>query len=189
MSQSVESSGEQIRFRALDFAGLPLMHRWLNRDFVARWWPGWPSFEQVREKYAPCINGTEPSRGYIIEIGATPIGYVQCYLIGDWPDYAKYVAENENAAGMDVFIGEPEYARRGLGPLILRAFMREVVFPTTGAVNCIIGPAVNNRAAIRAYEKAGFRYLKTISIPDELEPEYLMRIGRDELDEQAARSA
>lgn len=189
MSHSVMSSVEQIRFRALDSADLPLMHRWLNSDFVARWWEGWPTYEQVRDNYTPCIDGTDPTRSYIIEINATPIGYVQCYLIRDYPDYSKYVAEDENAAGMDVFIGEPEYARRGLGPLILRAFMREVVFPATGAISCIIGPAVNNRAAIRAYEKAGFKYLKTISIPGELEPEYLMRIGRDELDETAARPA
>ena len=51
---------------------------------------------------------------------------------------------------------------------------------TTQVDSCIIGPAQNNHAAIRAYEKAGFKYLKTVSIPGELEPEYLMRIGRED---------
>jgi molybdopterin-guanine dinucleotide biosynthesis protein A/RimJ/RimL family protein N-acetyltransferase len=171
-----------IRFRALESADLTRMHWWLNRDHVARWWPGWPTPEQVRERYTPQIERTEPSYGYIIEVDTLAVGFIQFYLIRDWPDYAKYVAEQEDAAGVDLFIGEPDHAHRGMGPRILRAFLREVVFPRTGAVSCIIGPAVNNRSAIRAYEKAGFKYLKTISIPGELEPEYLMRIGREEFE-------
>ena len=40
---------------------------------------------------------------------------------------------------------------------------------------------MRNRAAIRAYEKAGFTYLKTVEIPDEDDPEYLMRLARADL--------
>lgn len=173
----------QIRFRPLGFEDLELMRGWLNTDFVARLWPGWPTPEQVREKYTPRITGQEPSRGFIIELADRPIGFVQAYRIREWPDYHKFVDEAEDAAGIDLFIGEPGYAHRGLGPAILRAFLRDVVFATLDVPSCIIGPAVNNRAAIRAYEKAGFKYLKTISAPDEPEPEYLMRIGRDEITE------
>ncbi len=48
---------------------------------------------------------------------------------------------------------------------------------------CVIGPTRSNAAAIRAYEKAGFRFLKTYLEPDSREPEhYLMELIRAELD-------
>jgi len=175
----------QIRFRPLTLDDLELMHRWLNNDFVARWWPGWPSLEQVREKYAPRITGAAPTRCFIVEPDATPVAFIQCYYIRDWPDYA-IGEEAANAAGIDLFIAERERAHRGLGPRIIREFLRRVVFAEFDVDSCIIGPAQNNRAAIRAYEKAGFTYMKTVSIPGELEPEYLMRIGRDEFDTRRA---
>jgi RimJ/RimL family protein N-acetyltransferase len=43
---------------------------------------------------------------------------------------------------------------------------------------CIVDPEPKNLIAIKAYENAGFRYLKTIQIPEEEEPEYLMEIKR-----------
>ena len=48
---------------------------------------------------------------------------------------------------------------------------------------CIIDPAQNNFAAIRAYKKAGFHHLRTIAIEGELEPSYVMAMSREELDE------
>jgi aminoglycoside 6'-N-acetyltransferase len=46
------------------------------------------------------------------------------------------------------------------------------------AGSCIIDPEPANRIAIRAYEKAGFRYVKTVKVPAEPQPAYLMRISR-----------
>ena len=42
----------------------------------------------------------------------------------------------------------------------------------------IVDPEPKNLIAIKVYENAGFRYLKTIQIPEEEEPEYLMEIKR-----------
>ena len=169
----------EIQFRPMALDDLELMHRWLNNDFVARWWPGWPSLEQVRAKYAPRIADAEPTKCFITELDGHPIGFIQCYYICDRPDYS-IGEEAANAAGIDLFIAERERAYRGLGPRLIREFLRRVVFAEYDVESCIIGPAQNNAAAIRAYEKAGFKYLKTVSIPGELEPEYLMRINREE---------
>lgn len=170
-----------IAFRPLAMSDLDLMHRWLNTEFVARWWFDRPSREQVAVKYGAYIRGERPARSFIIQVTKKPIGYIQAYRINDWPDYARQLDVNEDATGVDLFIGEPEYARRGLGPEIIRKFLGEIVFATTDVASCLIGPSEDNRAAIRAYEKAGFRYLKTVSVVDEPEPEHLMRIGRNEL--------
>ena len=174
-----DGNAPQIRFRPMTLDDLELMRRWLNHDFVARWWPGWPSLEQVRAKYAPRISGAQPTRCFIVELDATPTAFIQCYYIRDWPDYAIIGEQAANAAGIDLFIAERERAYRGLGPRLIREFLHRVVFREPNVDSCIIGPAQNNHAAIRAYEKAGFKYLKTVSIPGELEPEYLMRIDRE----------
>jgi len=167
-----------ITFRSLEYGDLLLMVRWLNTPHVREWWQHDPrTLEEAVAKYAPLIQGREPTAGYIILHGERPVGYIQAYRIADWPEYARDIAVEEGAAGVDLFIGEEECVHRGLGALILRAFLREVVFAMPGVTCCIIGPAASNTGAIRAYEKAGFRHLKTVAVPGEDEPEYLMCVG------------
>lgn len=83
------------------------------------------------------------------------------------------------SAGIDLFIGEPDLIGKGLGPAAIRAFLRDVVFARYDVAECVIGPSVRNLSAIRAYEKAGFVFLRDVVVPDEPDPEHLMRIRRD----------
>jgi aminoglycoside 6'-N-acetyltransferase len=167
----------QIAFRLLQHDDLPLMVRWLNMPHVRQWWQHDPrTLEEAIEVYTPQIEGSDPTAAYIIMYDERPIGYIQAYRIADWPEYARDLAVEVGAVGVDLFIGEEGYVHRGLGAPILQAFLREVVFAMPGVTSCIIGPAVSNASAIRAYEKAGFRHLKTVAVPGEDEPEYLMRI-------------
>ena len=122
---------------------------------------------------AVAVNG--PLGHYTIRYGAQPIGFIQTYPLRAYPDYATLIGIEDEAAGIDLFIGEADYAYRGLGAPLLRAFLRQVVFTDPAIDSCIIDPEINNTSAIRAYEKAGFIYLKTIQAPDELAPQYVMR--------------
>jgi len=172
----------RIHFQKLRMADLPLMHRWLNTEAVMQWWgKNGASYAQVVEKYTPRIQGQGHTTSFLIMYGDRRIGYIQTYKIRDYPDYAAYVQVDEDAAGVDLFIGEADYLHKGLGSSILRTFLRDVVFGTTDAVSCIMGPEPKNTAAIRAYERAGFSYLKTIQVPGEEEPEYLMRVDRSDI--------
>lgn len=45
------------------------------------------------------------------------------------------------------------------------------------------------RQAKVVYEEAGFKYLKTIQVPEEAEPEFLMRIERTDVLNQRTTSA
>ncbi len=172
----------EISFRALALSDLPLIHRWRNQPHVLQWYGQRPlTLEEVLNKHTPRIKGQEPTRCFLILYGTRPIGYIQTYAIRDYPDYAKYVDVQENAAGVDLYIGDAGYIHLGLGPRIIRRFMKAIVFADSAITSVIIGPEPKNHAAIRAYEKAGFRYLKTIQVPGEPEPEYLMRITPAEL--------
>jgi len=172
----------KIRFQKLRMADLPLMHKWLATDEVRQWYGKQDtSYQQVVEQYSPAINGQEPTDCFLIVYTDTPIGYIQTYKISDYPDYSQYLQVSDDAAGVDLFIGEVAYLHQGLGCLILKRFLREIVFVNPAMGSCILGPEPQNKVAIRAYEKAGFRYLKTVQIPDEEEPEYLMSISKDEV--------
>ena len=173
----------KVGFRPLRTSDLPLMRRWLTADHVRRWWDpdkDWTD-ETVAQEYAPMIEGTESTAPFAITYDGVDIRYIQTSKIADHPGYARHVAVDEDAAGVDLFIGEPDYLHRELGAHIVRTFLRDIVFGFGDAVSCVIGPEPANTAAIRAYRKAGFRYLKTIQVPDESSPEYLMRIAREDV--------
>ncbi len=176
-----DRADEAIAFRPLQRDDLPLMFRWINTPHVARWWDAAPSLAAVEAEYLPAIRDPRPAQCYVILRAGAPVGFIQTYLIDDHPAYAAAVQVGPGAAGVDLFIGEAELAHRGLGPRLLRQFVREIVFARGEVTRCVIGPAAANRSAIRAYEKAGFRHLKTVAVPGEAEPEYLMALTRDEV--------
>jgi len=172
-----------ITFAKLEETDIDLLYKWLNTDFVIEWYGKKNhSYDEIVNKYLPRIKGEEPTHSFIIEYKLKKIGYIQTYLIEDYPEYSQYVEINEKAAGLDLFIGEKEYIHVGLGKYIIKKFLKEYVFPITNAISCIMGPEPKNKIAIKAYEKSGFKYLKTIQVPDEDAPEYLMRIGFNEID-------
>jgi aminoglycoside 6'-N-acetyltransferase len=171
-----------VRFRALARADFLLMLRWHNSPHVRAWWQLDPrTADEIEEKYGPRVDLPSLTRGYIMLYDDQPVGFIQEYQIRDYPEYADAIQVDDDAAGVDLFIGEEAYIHRGLGPTLLRAFLRDVVFARPDVGCCVIGPAESNAVAIRAYEKAGFRHLKKVQIPGEPGPEALLRIARDDL--------
>lgn len=170
-----------ISFRRLSASDLVFMHKWLSCDFVIEWYgkKKW-TFEEIEKKYTQYINNEKPTQGYLILYDKLPIGYIQTYKIYDYPEYAKLVDIHENASGLDLFIGEAEYFHKGLGKFVIDRFLREVIFVSSDSVSCILGPEPKNIVAIRAYEKVGFKYIKTIQTDDEDETEYIMKINKDQ---------
>jgi aminoglycoside 6'-N-acetyltransferase len=129
--------------------------------------------------YREAIEGRDPTYRYVVLIDERPAGLIQHYRIAD--EYAEALDLGEEAIGVDLFIGEAELLGRGHGPAMLRQFLRDVAFSFHRIGVCVIGPSVNNIAAIRAYEKAGFRALKQVAVPGEPDPEFLMRLTAAEL--------
>jgi len=84
-----------------------------------------------------------------------------------------------------------EYVHRGLGGPILRRFLRKATFTHPDVGTCVIGPDPANSGAIRAYEKAGFTYLKSVTVPGDLPSgqEYLMLIRRQDVIDISSDSA
>lgn len=169
-----------ITFERLKEEELHLLHRWLNTDFVIEWYEkDGMTLEQVYSDFIPKITGEEPIHPFIIKCNDKRVGYIQTYLIDDFPDYCIYVDAKEKSFAMDLFIGEEEYIHKGLGSKILKEFLSNHAFDLNDSECCIIGPEPSNIVAIKAYEKAGFKYYKTINTSDGTE-EYLMKLYKSE---------
>jgi RimJ/RimL family protein N-acetyltransferase len=149
-----------LRFRPLVAEDLRLVHEWLQRPHVQRWWSDRETYEEVVEHYLPAIEGKEPADHYIVLLDEQPIGFVETYLVSDYPDYAALVGVGEGVAGLDLLIGDEELTGRGIGSDLIRRFVEEVVFASPGTTSCVAGPDARNVASVRAFEKAGFYVVK-----------------------------
>jgi aminoglycoside 6'-N-acetyltransferase len=152
---------------------------------VRRWYDDVPTEtypDDTLSDYRAAMRGEDPTDLYVIRLDSRPIGVLQSYRIDDHPEYAAQVALGRPAIGIDLFIGEPDLIGHGHGPALIRSFLRDVAFRRYEVDLCVIGPTLSNVAAIRAYEKAGFRFLKTYLEPDSREQEhYLMELTREDL--------
>ncbi|MGZ4127611.1 MAG: GNAT family N-acetyltransferase [Actinomycetota bacterium] len=170
---------EPITFRPVEADDVPLLHRWRHEPHVARWWyeddGSEPTLEVVARNYGP--DPDEPERRFIIMLGTRPIGYIQTYLLADYPPYRDIV--QEDGAGIDLFIGEPDLIDRGVGARAIERFLEDIVFADPSVAVCVVDPELENRAAIRAYAKAGFIPVRTLDVPGPRGPEILMRRGRN----------
>jgi aminoglycoside 6'-N-acetyltransferase len=111
-----------------------------NEPEVARRWGGADIEEEIREEFI------EADSGFVIETDGEVVGAIQ------------YHEENEpmyRHAGIDIFLTTSRHGE-GLGTEALRVLARHL-FEERGHHRLTIDPAADNAAAIRAYEKAGFR--------------------------------
>ena len=156
----LEKDGLLIRsFEAKD---LSRMLKWLTDVRVLEWYEGRDAcltMETLSSKYlTPIPEGFR----VILEYEGVPIGYGQAYrLTGDMFQEYDYPDSGRIVYAMDQFIGEPEYWNRGIGTAFLKA-MAAYLKENCGAEILLLDPHQNNPRAIRAYEKAGFRILRSL---------------------------
>ena len=133
----------------------------------------------------PRISGVEPDFCFICSIEgehiAEPIGYIQTYRLVDYPDYSQQFAPDidESVLSTDLYFGDSRYLQQGLGQIILKQFLQEYIFGKMKASACMIGPDIENKRAIRAYEKVGFRHWQTVAMQDGT-TEYLMKLEQSD---------
>ena len=127
----------QIDLKPLDVTHVRPLRELHQQPGVTRWWG-------PMEKDFP-FDEAESIR-YAIVTGGHVVGLIQ-YGEEHEPDYRH--------AWIDIFIGD-DHAGRGIGTEALRQ-MIGILVEERGHHRITIDPAADNEAAIRAYEKAGFR--------------------------------
>lgn len=106
---------------------------------VMRWWGGL-SDEEILEQFV------DSARGFVVEVDGQVIGAVQ-YSEEEDPMYRH--------AGIDIFLSTASHGR-GYGTEAVRILARYLLFERNHH-RITIDPAASNAAAIRTYEKIGFR--------------------------------
>ncbi len=151
-----------IKFRFYRISDLDSVVRWAQDDEVAFWWhESAMSEEDIRSKWeASALRDDENMQIFIVTVEDIDVGVIQTYRLAGYPDQAAEV-QIPDASGIDVFIGLPEWRNRGIGAALIRQFVDEIVFADLSIKRCTIDPAPDNRRAIRAYENAGFQYVRS----------------------------
>jgi aminoglycoside 6'-N-acetyltransferase len=86
------------------------------------------------------------------------------------------VQVGKGVAGVDLLIGEADLTGRGLGPRIFADFVERVTFARPETLACIAAVDQENRRSWRAFEKAGFAYVRDVE--EDGRPHRLMRLDR-----------
>jgi RimJ/RimL family protein N-acetyltransferase len=168
-----------IEFRPMAADDLRLLHEWLQRPHVRRWYGKQRTYEEVVDHYLPAIEGRDPTDHYIVMLDDRPIGMLQTYVVADYPEYATAVAiEDRHTAGTDILVGIEELTGKGLGTEILRRFATDVVFARPETTSIVADPDARNIASVRAFEKAGFRVVREFVDPTDGEIHALVRLDR-----------
>jgi len=167
-----------LSFRPLGRADFPLLQEWLSAPHVAAWWNECLDLPGVEAKYGPRVDGIEPTHVFVIEQEVRPIGWIQWYRWSDYSDHAGKLGAEPGSAGIDFAIGELGMTGFGLGPTAIRQFVRQVVFSASDVDSVVSDPQENNVRSLRAFEKAGFRVVRTVQLTGEEFRRRVVRLDR-----------
>lgn len=152
-----------ITFEPLHESNFPLLLKWLETPHVKKWWDQDVTYtlDLVHEKYSSYIKGyklvdgqQKPIQGFIIHNNQNPIGYIQIYNAYDFPRSKPLSDLPESLGAFDIFIGAEEVLQKGLGSKAIEQFLK---LHGNQYSHIFADPDSNNIAAIKAYEKAGFK--------------------------------
>lgn len=119
------------------------------------------TMDLVKEKYSSYVKGCKlvdgqqrPIQGFIIHNNQNPIGYIQVYNAYDFPRSKTLSGLPANMGAFDIFIGEESALQQGLGSKAILEFLK---LHGNQYSHIFTDPDSSNIAAIKCYEKAGFK--------------------------------
>lgn len=152
-----------ISFQSLNETHFSLLLKWLESFHIKKWWNQEIRYtiDLVYEKYATYVKGyklidgvQKPIQSFIIFVDQKPVGYIQIYSAYDFPRSKSLLGLPKKLGAFDIFIGETKALQQGVGSKAILEFLSlyanhySHIFADTDA---------NNIAAIKCYQKAGFK--------------------------------
>ena len=158
---------ETISFRPLVPSDLAMLHEWLHRSHISKWWGDPGTYAEVEHDYRPYTAAESTTRGYVALSKNEPIGFVQSYVVMGSGDGWWKQETDPGARGIDQFLANPEQLGRGLGSAMIHAFM-EQLFQDPAVTKVQTDPSPENDRAIRCYRRVGFIDVGEVVTPDGL---------------------
>ena len=146
-----------VTLRAMGRGDLRDVTRWRASEHVRRWWVGGgePTLEAISAHYGPAIDGMAPTRMWVVEANGRSVGFCQDYRIRDHPEFAALVPDPA-AVGVDYAVGEPSLVGRGLGTVMLWAWLLSARRRYADVTTFFAAPDHRNAASLRVLAKLGF---------------------------------
>lgn len=113
----------KMRDHQSDYA---LMAKWRSNPDVLEYYGGRDKpldMDAVLAKYRPRVLGREGVTPCIVELGQTPIGYMQFYTVDEAGKRRFGFPGEERIYGIDLFIGETRFWGRGIGTRMVAAML------------------------------------------------------------------
>jgi aminoglycoside 6'-N-acetyltransferase len=133
--------GHEIVLRPLEEGDLGGVAQIQSEPGVSRWW-GPPDEAELRRK----LEAHSDEKAFAIEMNGELVGLIE---------YSEENTSEFRHAGIDLFLAE-RHQGRGLGTDAVQTIARYLI-EERGHHRLTIDPAADNTAAIRSYEKVGFR--------------------------------
>ena len=161
------AGGSNVRLRPARRADWDLIRGWLQRADIEAWWGPRTATEAevniaLNSRHALCR---------IIEAHGVPVGYAHAVDATAWGEELPQDLP-PGTWDLDLFIASEEHRGKGVGQAAL-AELKQEVFGTTLATAVCVFPSIRNERAVRAYEKAGFRWQRIWNDP-QMGPSWFM---------------
>jgi RimJ/RimL family protein N-acetyltransferase len=143
---------------------LDLVHTWMNDPEVARFWNmPWPSIGIA--SYLRRQDRSLHSTPYLGLLDGVPMSYWEIYR-ADLDPLAQHYAAREYDLGVHLLLGPAECRGRGLAVGLLRSVSSWQLKRHPHTTRVVAEPDVENRRSIRAFERAGFRRVTDLDLPN-----------------------
>lgn len=157
-------SDDHINLRGMRREDLPVYRAWIDNAEVTRFMEmGWKPFSDA-DLEKTYVEATQAADAVVMVVeeraSGKPIGTTGLYLI-NWPG---------RRAQFRILIGEPTLFGKGYGTAATRLIVR-YGFDRLNLETIYLGANTENKGAVRAYEKAGFRI-------DGVQPHFVYNNGR-----------
>lgn len=139
----------RYRFEPLGKRHFDILRRWLRAPEVQRWYGNESKLETMESRLPdPRISMM------MVLLDGSPLAYTQDYEVFGWADHHLDFLP-AGSRGMDTFIGEQDMLDKGHGENYLRCLIARLFQAGVPAIG--IDPHPDNKRAIRAYQKLGFK--------------------------------
>ena len=147
----------RVDFRPMTYDDLPAVVDWQRAPHANRWFHG-ERFDvrAARAKYGPRIDGTAPTRMWVVQVDGRDAGYVQDYRVRDHDEYAVKT-QDPDAVAFDYLLGDPKLVSRGIGTRMIWTYLRDLLrrdYPD--AARFLASPDHRNTPSLRVLDKCGF---------------------------------
>lgn len=155
-------------FKNISSQDVPQLNTWFSSPHVSQWWPVPEKDEDVIEHFLKRIRSKD-TFGYLVMLDGLSLAYIQYYHLdyahqktGAWLLSAGLPA---TTVGIDQFIGDAHFLGKGYGTSFIKEFMRYLRELEPAITTVIVDPDPANHAAIRCYEKVGFKEVGVYTAP------------------------